>query len=264
MQLVTLQDKLSVMNKTTNSIIEKNAQEYDTHAQSWQTSMASNMGHKYLEKPAMEQELPTTFKGKSVLCIGVGSGDELQEILKRNPANVVGIDISSGLLNIAKSRFPNVEFRKMDMATLDFGDSTFDFVYSSLTFHYSKDWDALCVEIYRVLRKNGQLLFSTHHPDYWSSKTPTGNSYVNARGIILTEHTAVLPGNVSIIYYNHPNTDSICDALTHAGFKIQRAFAPSVIELDANLLKEPDRESYNKLKLKNAESPLFYIVKAEK
>ena len=163
------------MDKENNSVIEKNAREYDLHAQSWQASMSTNMGHKYLEKPAMEKELSATFEDKSVLCIGVGSGDELKEILKRNPAHVTGIEISNKLLNIARSRFPNVEFKKMDMTATAFPDSFFDYVYSSLTFHYARDWDVLCSEIYRVLKKGGEVLFSTHHPDYWSRKAPTGN-----------------------------------------------------------------------------------------
>jgi len=100
------------MNKENDSTIDKNAQEYDANAQSWQASMGTNVGHKYLEKPAMEKELPTTFEGKSILCIGVGSGDELKEILKRNPTYVIGIDISNELLNIARLSFPNVEFKK--------------------------------------------------------------------------------------------------------------------------------------------------------
>ena len=134
----------------------------------------------------------------------------------------------------------------------------------ALTLHYAKDWDVLCSEVYRVLKKGGELLFSTHHPDYWSRKTPTGNSYTNARGITLTEHTALLPGGVKIIYYNHPSTDSICDAVKHAGFEIEKSFAPSVIEMDQSALPEQDREGYAKLKTNNAKSPLFYMVKAVK
>jgi ubiquinone/menaquinone biosynthesis C-methylase UbiE len=247
-----------------DSITDKNAQEYDAHAQSWQASMSTNMGHRYLEKPAMEKELPATFEGKSTLCIGVGSGDELQEILKRNPIHVIGIDISNELLSIAKSRFPNLEFKKMDMTAMDFPDATFDYVYSSLTFHYAKDWDVLCSEIYRVLKKDGELLFSTHHPEYWSRKTATGNVYTNDRGVTLTEHTALLPGGVTIIYYNHPNTDSINEALVHAGFEIEKSFAPSVTEINQNLLPEQDVKAYTRFKTENAESPLFYIVKGRK
>lgn len=252
------------MKKDSDSVINKNEQEYDTHARSWQSSMSTNVGHKYLEKPAMEKELPATFEGKNVFCVGVGSGDELNEILKRNPAHVIGIDISNELLSIARSRFPMVEFRKMDMTEIDFPDSIFDYVYSSLTFHYAKDWDTLCAEIYRVMKKGGELLFSTHHPDYWSHKTPIGNSYTNTRGITLTEHTALLPGGVNIIYYNHPNTDSIYEALVYAGFEIEKSFSPSVAEAETSSLPTQDIEGYTKIKTKNAESPLFYIVKAIK
>lgn len=247
-----------------NLVNKKNAEEYDIHAQSWQTAMATNKGHKYLEKPAMDRELPDTFIDKSVLCIGVGSGDELQAIVKRKPVKIIGIDISAKLLDIARSRFPDVEFRKMNMTEMDFPDSCFDFVYSSLTLHYANDWDMLLAEIYRVLKQGGELLFSTHHPEYWSHKTPTGNVYTNERGITLTEHTALLPGGVNIIYYNHPNTSSICEAIIHAGFEIEKSFAPSVIELNMESLSEQDREGYAKIKTKNAELSLFYIVKAIK
>lgn len=247
-----------------DAVKEKNTGEYDAHARSWQAAMSTNVGHKYLEKPAIEKELPGTFEGKAVLCIGVGSGDELQEILARNPARVTGIDLSAELLNIARSGFPGVELQQMDMTAMDFPDASFDFVYSSLTLHYAKDWDVLCTEIYRVLKKGGELLFSTHHPDYWSRKTATGNTYTNQRGIILTEHTALLPGDVTIIYYNHPGINSILDAMEHAGFEIETSFAPTVIDVAADTLAEQEAASFRELKTINAELPLFFIVKAIK
>jgi len=247
-----------------DSVKEKNAREYDTHAHSWHAAMNTNVGHKYLEKPAMEKELPGTFEGKTVLCIGVGSGDELQEILNRNPVKVTGIDLSSELLRIAGSRFPQVEFRQMDMTAMDFPDASFDFVYSSLTLHYTNNWDMLCAEIARVLKKGGSLLFSTHHPEYWSRKTATGNTFTNPRGITLTEHTALLPGDVTIIYYNHPEIASIHEALEHAGFEIEKSLAPAVIDIPADALPAQERESYRDLKIINDELPLFLIVKAVK
>ena len=91
-------------------------------------------------------------------------------ILKRHPRKVVGIDVSTKLLDIAKTRFPDVEFQKMEMTDLRFHDNSFNLIYSSLTFHYAKDWDILLSGIYRVLKENGELFFSTHHPVYWGSK----------------------------------------------------------------------------------------------
>lgn len=255
------------MNSKNNSmdiITEKNEKQYDTHAKDWQIAMDSNVGHKYLEKPAMERELPEDLMGKTVLCIGVGSGDELIEILKKHPSKIVGIDVSTKLLDIAKTRFPHVEFQKMEMADLHFPDNNFDFIYSSLTFHYAKDWDLLLSEVGRVLRDDGELLFSTHHPIYWGRQTPTGNKYINARGITLTEHTAVLPADIEITYYNHANEDAIREAVGYAGFEIIHSFAPSVIDVPLNNMSENESVKYQKLKIKNKETPLFLIVKAVK
>jgi len=245
-------------------VTEKNTKQYDTHAKEWQVSMDSNLGHKYLEKPAMEQELPKDLTGKAVLCIGVGSGDELTEILKRHPLKVVGIDVSIKLLDIARARFPDVEFRKMEMTDLNFPDSSFDLIYSSLTFHYAKDWDILLSGIYRVLKENGELLFSTHRPVYWGSKASTGNKHTNARGVTVTEHTAVLPADIEIIYYNHVNENAIREAVEHAGLDIKHSFAPSVIDISVSELAENDIVAYKKMKIKNDEVPLFLIVKAVK
>ncbi|MEK7076518.1 MAG: class I SAM-dependent methyltransferase [Patescibacteria group bacterium] len=185
-------------------------------------------------------------------------------ILKRHPRKVVGIDVSTKLLDIAKTRFPDVEFQKMEMTDLRFPDNSFNLIYSSLTFHYAKDWDILLSGIYRVLKENGELFFSTHHPVYWGSKGSTGNKYTNARGIVVTEHTAILPADIEITYYNHINEDAIREAVEHAGFKIIKSFAPSVIDIPVGELPKKDIVAYQKIKIKNEKMPLFFIIKAMK
>ena len=226
----------------------------------------ANAGHMYLEKPAIEKELPVDLTGKTVLCIGVGSGYELDEILKRNPSSVVGIDASDVLIKIASEKYPNVTFFVMDMMYMDFPNESFDFVYSSLTFHYSNDWDVLLAGVWRVLRQNGTLLFSTHNPKYWSNNPKTGNSYTNERGVILTEHSATLPaGNIDITYCNHSSDQSIKSSVEHAGFRIESFFAPLVVELTKEHLasmEEKECGAYMRLKDKNLVSPLFLVVRA--
>jgi ubiquinone/menaquinone biosynthesis C-methylase UbiE len=243
-----------------NSPIQKNKQEYNAKAQAWEDAMQTNVGHKYLEKPAMDNELPENFSGKSILSIGVGSGDEFTEILKRNPVRVVGIDISDELLKIAARKYPSVEFKEMDMSAMDFPDASFDFIYSSLAFHYAPDWDVLLAEIGRILKPGGTLLFSTHNPEYWGLKPTTGN-YTNPRGITLTEHTATLPADIEITFYNHQSHESIREALEYSGFVVQSFLVPSVIEAKT---EGQEREWYEELKQINAEDPLFLVVKAVK
>lgn len=243
------------------SITKKNASSYDKNAQSWNNATKNNVGHKYLEKPAMSKELPNSFEGMVVLSIGVGSGDELEGIFRRKPKKVVGIDISKKLLKITSKKYPTVELVKMNMMDMSFDDESFDYVYSSLTFHYADDWDVLLEEVSRVLKRGGTLLFSTHNPSHWSLKQETGSIHTNKRGVTLKEHTALLPGGVEIIYYNHPNKESIREAIEHAGFQIQSFFNPSVVDLRVSA---EELEKYNKLKDSNIDNPLFLIVRAVK
>ncbi len=240
-----------------------NQQSYDAHAEEWHAAKDINYGHRFLEKPAMYSQLPHSLEGKEVLCIGVGSGEELEELVKLTPKKIVAIDISANLLKLAKKEFPHVEFHQMNMMKLAFADNSFDMVYSSLAFHYTNDWDKLLKEMYRVLRMRGILLFSTHNPEYWKNKPATGQKHVNARGVETLEHTASL-GKIEIVYYNLPNLQAIDEAVTHAGFVIKNAFTPSVVNDGVYSLNKSELEVLETLKTKNNATPLFYVVNAEK
>jgi ubiquinone/menaquinone biosynthesis C-methylase UbiE len=244
-------------------ITEQNARAYDAGARDWAQVMEGSVIHHYLEKPAMRKLIPQNLEYKSILCIGVGSGEELEPLILQNPRRIVGIDISTKLLKVASQQFPSLETHQMDMMALDFPDASFDFVYSSLAFHYAPDWDELMARIWRVLRPGGQLLFSTHHPQCWGKKPATGKISTNVRGITLTEHTATLPGNITITYYNHSDERAIIESVEHAGFEVLHA-APPEITSPLRTLRKEEQEKYDSLVKKNAQTPLFFIVLAQK
>lgn len=244
-----------------DEVTKKNAEAYDAQADGWEAQMATNIGHKYLEKPAMRLLLPQNLTGKSVLCIGVGSGDEFEDIVAKNPARVVGIDISEKLLEIAHRKYPTTECKKMDMHHTNFADAEFDFVFSSLTFHYSSDWDVLFAEIKRVLKPSGQLLFSTHNPDYWGNKPKTDRVITNTRGVTVTEHVFNLLDLVPITYYNHKNIAGVTDALTHAGFAVDQLVYPTMTPLSDDATSS-ERTDYAESAVKNTQIPYFVAVRA--
>jgi ubiquinone/menaquinone biosynthesis C-methylase UbiE len=52
----------------------------------------------------------------------------------------------------------------MDMEQLNLPDESFDLAYSSLAIHYVDDWTQPLKEARRILRPNGQYIFSCEHP----------------------------------------------------------------------------------------------------
>ena len=73
------------------------AQEYTDHVRDENDSIY----HSLYEKPAMYNLLPD-LKGAKVISIGCGSGEDCNQLQKRG-AKVTGIDISDGLIAIAKA-----------------------------------------------------------------------------------------------------------------------------------------------------------------
>jgi len=103
-------------------------------------------------------------KNKKILEIGVGSGDDLNILFKKS-ALVYGIDISEEMVRIAKKKYPHLQNLMVNsFEKTSFKDKFFDLVISRFTFHYSEDLDRGFKEMYRILKKNGILLFLVPHP----------------------------------------------------------------------------------------------------
>jgi SAM-dependent methyltransferase len=151
----------------------------DEHSRQWYNDNATgytkhvrdpddSIYHSLYEKPAMYALLPD-LKGKSVISLGCGSGEDCNYLSKRGASRVTGIDLSEGMIEIAKASYPDFDLRVMDMEHLDFLDNSFDFAYSSLAVHYIEDWHRLMSEVYRVLKPKSYFLLSANHPVAYAS-----------------------------------------------------------------------------------------------
>lgn len=136
-----------------------------------------------LEQPAMRALLPD-LNGKRVLDIGCGFGHNCRDFVARGAKAVVGIDLSEKMLSVAKvqNALPQITYIRMDMAQIDTLSGRFDFVYSSLAFHYAEDFKQLIKSIYALLKKDGQLLFSQEHPLVTASKKDDGRYLYDENG----------------------------------------------------------------------------------
>lgn len=141
--------------------------DYDNYAQTGHNRGSYN-SHKFVEKPMMREMLPD-LKDQTVLMLGCGTGEETQLLVSAGAQKLTGIDLSETSVKIAQKTYPGCNFRVGDMHRLPFEDCSFDFVYSSLTIHYSPKPLAVFEEVFRVLKPGGKFLFSVGHPLRWAS-----------------------------------------------------------------------------------------------
>lgn len=73
--------------------------------------------------------LPTNGK---VLDVGCGNGVDA-DYIKNKGFNVIGVDMSNKMIDIAKSKYPGIDFRLGDMRKLDFDEDEFDGIFASLS-----------------------------------------------------------------------------------------------------------------------------------
>ena len=104
-------------------------------------------------------ELIDADKGSSVLDLGCGNG-ELTKTLQEKGYLVKGLDASKDLLDIARGKYPDIEFVQGDATNFTLSESV-DVVFSNAVFHWinqEMQQDMLKC-IYNALKKNGQLVF---------------------------------------------------------------------------------------------------------
>jgi ubiquinone/menaquinone biosynthesis C-methylase UbiE len=107
-------------------------------------------------------------KQKRVLEIATGSGSAVKFLDKGN--DYTGIDINPGLLKLAKKRFHQAGFQRVELYlvsadSLPFTDATYDICLCVLALNFLNDLDKVITEIKRVLLPGGTLLCSVPVPE---------------------------------------------------------------------------------------------------
>ncbi len=176
---------------------------YDASADFWKKSkqagksitdpkyMKQNRPHLFIEKPALFEKLPD-LTGKKVLALGCGSGEEVELLALRGATDIVGIDISSPLIELAKEQYPDYVFKVMDAEHITLENESFDYVMSSLMLDYFPSWDKVLAGVFKILKPGGTFLFSTVHPVKWSAKKlndADGKAYATLMGFQIDQET---------------------------------------------------------------------------
>lgn len=110
--------------------------------------------------------LAAPASGMRVLEIGCGTGSNLA-LFQKAGCRIAGADLSPAMLDVARRKLGgNADLRLCSAAEMPFEDASFDLVIAFLTLHEMTPEmrDLAVVEMIRVARPDGRLLFVDFHP----------------------------------------------------------------------------------------------------
>jgi len=229
---------------------------YDDIADAYAAGVDSAPYNALYERPAMLDLLPPVA-GCRVLDAGCASGWYAATLAGRG-AFVTAIDASAAMIAHARERLPSsllngedarVELRVADLEQpLSFaGDAAFDGIVSSLVLHYLRDWGPTLAEFRRILKPDGWLALSIHHPMADTIRLDPPR-YLDTE---LVDDYWKWVGTIR--YYRRP-LSAVFNALTSAGLAVERVVEP----LPTDDFRRQKPGSYEQL----LKRPEFLLVRA--
>lgn len=198
---------------------------YDSIASEYAAKVDSAPYNALYERPAMLGLLPD-LEGRRILDAGCGSGWYAEKLIERG-AVLDAIDSSAAMVEHARERLargarkesgPTLQVADL-VDPLPFEDESFDGIVSPLVLHYLRDWRPTLGEMHRVLRPNGWLLFSTHHPAADAALFDTHNYFA-------VEHVVDHWDWVGRVEFFRRSLTEIVDSVVGSGFVIERLVEP--------------------------------------
>ncbi len=180
-------------------------------------------------------------QGLRILDAGCGSG-YLARILAGRGALVFGVDLSNGLLSMARqeeARDPmGITYREGDLAELFFlKDSSFDAAVSNIVLQDVRRYEAAVAEVFRILRPEGRFVFTITHPAFdrppgeWVREPEDSERVEEWGGFVMGEYfdrhaVSWAPhGKPGAIGFHRPLRDYF-EALSNSGFVVRRLEEP--------------------------------------
>jgi ubiquinone/menaquinone biosynthesis C-methylase UbiE len=219
---------------------ERSARQYDAMAVDYAADNAASAFNAYYERPAT-MSLVGEVAARRVLDVGCGAGP-LTAWLVDHGAVVTAMDVSPAMVQLARARVGDrATFLVADLAQpLAFAaDTTFDLVVASLVLHYVRSWEEPLLEFRRVLKPDGAVVFSTHHPAMdWQLHSP--DDYFACKQV--TETWSKRSREFDVTFWRRPLT-AMAEAIASAGFLIDRLIEP----MPSPELRDRDRDAYELL-----------------
>jgi len=147
-----------------NSIQKEPAEAYDLWSRHYDRQPDNLMLH--LDHQLFNYYLDIIpFAGKVVLDIGCGTGRHWAKIMEQQPAQLVGYDVSDGMLRELKKKFPDADTHLATDSVLSaIRDESADIIISTLTIAHIENMDEAIGAWSRILKIGGHLVLTDFHP----------------------------------------------------------------------------------------------------
>jgi SAM-dependent methyltransferase len=152
-------------------------------------------------------------KGMRLLDVGCGGGGA-SEFASRLGMHVTGLDAAETMIDIARKRVPEGDFRVGDMEDLPFEDDSFDVVFASLSIMYTAKPIMALYEMKRVTRPEGRVVVGI-----WGRPQDCGVYHLErAVTETLSSPSRTLPGTFSL-----SGPGEMEELLEQAGLRVQNS-----------------------------------------
>jgi ubiquinone/menaquinone biosynthesis C-methylase UbiE len=176
---------------------------YNQVADDYAAERSDELSNKPFDRLLLK-EFASVNKDKGLLAdFGCGPGQTTKFLYDSGLTTITGIDISPAMINAARRLFPKIKFETGDILNISYDSNHFGSgvaFYAIVHFNYDQIKTAFH-EVNRVLKKEGQFLFSFH----------VGNEAVHFD----TAHEKVV--DIDLYFFQ---TEKIIELLHDTGFKI--------------------------------------------
>lgn len=137
-----------------SDIPEKSASYYDRNTQTYSDSNQN-------AAEFIDEFLDLLKHGQKILDVGSGHGINAQYMHSKG-FNVIGIDLSKKMVEYAREKYPQIDFRLGDMTKLPFPANSFDGIFASYSLiHLTKDAiPAVMAKLNEILKSGGIMYLS--------------------------------------------------------------------------------------------------------
>src|SRR5688500_8757730 len=146
---------------------EKIVKTYNATAESYAATRIDELSKKHLDRLILNEFARLNKDHGTCADFGCGPGQTTKFLFDAGVKDIVGIDISPGMVNVAQGIFPYIKFETGDLLALPYRENYFS---SAIAFyaivHFNYDQIAIAFkEVNRVLKNDAHFLFSFHVGD---------------------------------------------------------------------------------------------------